>query len=89
MAKKMNKVSNADAAAMIQAANQAERELKPVRETRGYVRRGNRYLAHLGIGSGRKIYLGSYPTPEQATAAYKRAKAQRDALRATGGMPND
>lgn len=88
MARKMKKVSNTDAAAMIQAANQAEREVKAVREVRGYVQRGNRYLATLGIGT-RKIYLGSFASAAEATAAFLRAKAQRDALRATGSMPNE
>lgn len=48
---------------------------------RGYQRRGDKFLAQIGVGNN-KVYLGTFDTAEAATAAYNRAKAQLEQLRA-------
>lgn len=54
---------------------------------RGYQRRAGKYLAQIGVGPA-KVYLGTFDTAEAATAAYNRAKAQLQSLRATNTVTN-
>lgn len=41
----------------------------------GFDKRGNKFVAHIGIG-GKKRHLGSFDTEQEAYSAYKKAKEQ-------------
>ena len=71
-----------DAARAARAARTGAKE-----PARGYQRRAGKYLAQIGVGNN-KIYLGTFDTAEAATAAYNRAKAQLQSLRATSTVTN-
>lgn len=42
----------------------------------GVYKMGNKFKAYLSKDNGKQIYLGTYPTPEEAFLAYKQAKEE-------------
>ena len=48
---------------------------------RGWIRRGNKYQALIGVGR-HKVYLGTFDTAAAAAEAYAQALAQRERVRA-------
>lgn len=75
--------TNTSSTEIINAIKEAARAARAGTEkpARGYQRRGDKFLAQIGIGSA-KVYLGTFDTAEAATAAYNRAKEQLEQLRA-------